>query len=116
MPKKGKELGIYELVKGVREEIKKLLEDSEIMEEPFFELDSLDLELNVVISEATKNGIKFFVVSAGAEYEKEQVSKIKLSFKPLEKEKARIMKMEIERSQIDLRKSKSDEVEAKNNT
>ncbi|MCS7096827.1 MAG: hypothetical protein N3F10_00750 [Candidatus Bathyarchaeota archaeon] len=114
MPKKEKELGIYELVKGVRAEIKKLLEDSEIKEEPFFELDSLDLELNVVISNATETGIKFFIISAGAKYEKEQVSKIKLGFKPIEK--LRIMRTEIKRSQIDLRKSKSDEVEAKNNT
>ncbi|MEM5867889.1 MAG: trypco2 family protein [Candidatus Aenigmatarchaeota archaeon] len=101
-------LGIYELVKGVHAEIKELLKDSEIKEEPYFELDSLDLELNIVITDTSEAGFKFIVVSAEAKYEKEQVSKIKLSFKPLHPMK--ILKTEIKRQKIDLRKSKPNEV------
>jgi len=78
-----KEVGIYELAKAVREEIIKLRKDEAIKKEPILYLDSLDLELNVVISEVAKGGIKFYIVSAGAEYEKERISKIKLSFKPI---------------------------------
>ena len=87
-----KELDIYELAKGVRAEIKKLMEDPEIKAEPFFELDSLELEFNVVITNATEAGIKFYVVHAGAKYEKEQISKVKLSLKPLQKMKILEMK------------------------
>ncbi|MEM2537176.1 MAG: trypco2 family protein [Candidatus Bathyarchaeia archaeon] len=76
-------LGIYELAKAVREEIKKIREDKDFQEKPFIYLDSLDLELNVVVSEAAKGGIKFYIVSVGGEYEKERISRIKLSFKPI---------------------------------
>ncbi|HGE70759.1 TPA: hypothetical protein ENX78_07990 [Candidatus Poribacteria bacterium] len=78
-----KEVGIYELAKAVREEIIKLRKDEDIQKEPILYLDSLDLELSVVVSEVTKGGIKFYILSAGAEYEKERVSRIKLSFKPI---------------------------------
>ena len=78
-----KELGIYELVKAVRKELDKIHKDYSLQKEAKFYLDSLDLELNVAISKATKAGLKFFVVTAGANYEKERISKIKLSFKPL---------------------------------
>lgn len=78
-----KEVGIYELAKAVREEIIKLRKDEAVQKEPILYLDSLDLELNVVISEVTKGGFKFFKVSAGTEYEKERMSRIKLSFKPI---------------------------------
>jgi len=78
-----KELGIYELVKAVRKELDKIHKDYRLQKEAKFYLDSLDLELNVAISKATKAGLKFFVVTAGANYEKERISKIKLSFKPL---------------------------------
>ena len=78
-----KELGIYELVKAVRKELDKIHKDYSLQKEAKFYLDSLDLELNVAVSKATKAGLKFFVVTAGANYEKERISKIKLSFKPL---------------------------------
>jgi hypothetical protein len=78
-----KEVGIYELAKAVREEIMKFRKDEAVQKEPILYLDSLDLELNVVVSEVTKGGIKFFIVSTGAEYEKERISRIKLSFRPI---------------------------------
>ena len=81
--KKEKELGIYELAKAVRNEIKKIIDDPEIRKKPILYLDSLDLELNVVVSKAAKTGLKFLVVTVGADYEKENISRIKLSFKPL---------------------------------
>jgi hypothetical protein len=103
MQRKGKELGIYELIKGIRAEIKNLMEDQEIKADPLFELDSLDLELSIVVSDATDAGFKFFVASAGAKYKEEQVSKIKLSLKPLQK--MRIAKMEIKDKKFDFKES-----------
>jgi hypothetical protein len=78
-----KEVGIYELAKAVRKDIIKFRKDSEIQKEPVFYLDSLELELSVVVSKVTKGGIKFYIVSAESEYEKERVSRVKLGFKPI---------------------------------
>jgi len=77
-----KEVGIYELAKAVRKEIIKLRKDSEIQKEPILYLDSLELELSVVVSKVARGGIKFYIVSAESEYEKERVSRVKLGFKP----------------------------------
>ena len=78
-----KEVGIYELAKAVRKDIIKFRKDSEIQKEPVFYLDSLELELSVVVSKVTKGGIKFYIVSAESEYEKERLSRVKLGFKPI---------------------------------
>jgi hypothetical protein len=78
-----KEVSIYELAKAVRKDIIKFRKDSEIQKEPVFYLDSLELELSVVVSKVTKGGIKFYIVSAESEYEKERVSRVKLGFKPI---------------------------------
>jgi len=78
-----KEVSIYELAKAVRKDIIKFRKDSEIQKEPVFYLDSLELELSVVVSKVTKGGIKFYIVSAESEYEKERLSRVKLGFKPI---------------------------------
>jgi len=78
-----REVGIYELIKGVRAEIKKVKDDPEVQKDPLFNLKALELELNVVVSRAAETGIKFFVVTAGVNYKKEQVNTIKLNFEPL---------------------------------
>jgi hypothetical protein len=78
-----KEIEIYELVKGVRKELQKILNDPEIQADPLFNLVKLDLELNVVISKVTDKGIKVFIVTAGTKYENHQISKIKLQLEPI---------------------------------
>jgi hypothetical protein len=77
------EVGIYELARAVREEIIKIKKDPTIQKEPIFYLDSLELDLSVVISKVAKGGIRFIIGTAEAQYEKERLSRIKLSFKPI---------------------------------
>lgn len=89
-----REIGIYELVKGIREEVKKISDDPEIKQNPLFNLKNLELELNVAISAASEAGIKFFIVSLGGEYKKEQVNTIKLTFEPVLKVTPKKIKLE----------------------
>jgi hypothetical protein len=88
-----KEIGIFELVKGVHEELTKIKDDVKLGESPLFSLKNLELNLNVAISKATEAGIKFFIVSADRKVEKEQTSSIKLSFEPLVQARPRKVKI-----------------------
>lgn len=78
-----KETGIYELVKGISKELKKIKDDPEIQKNPTLTLKSLELGLNVTISKAGEGGLKFFVVTTGAQYRKEEINTVKLAFEPL---------------------------------
>lgn len=78
-----RQMDLYDLVKEIREQFKKIANDPEIKDDPLFELRSLELELNVVISKAAKGGLNFLVVTTGGSYEKEKISKIKLVCRPI---------------------------------
>lgn len=89
-------MGIYELVKGIREEIKKVNDDPDIQEHPLFFLKTLELELNVVVTKAAEAGIKFIVFTAGADYQREEINKIRLKFEPMIVSKSRVLEEEYE--------------------
>jgi hypothetical protein len=78
-----KEISIYELVKGVREDIKKIATDPDIKANPLLILKNVELSVNVVVSTATEAGIKFLIVTANAEYTKEKLASIRMTFEPI---------------------------------
>lgn len=80
--KEQKEIGIYELVKGVREDFKKIKSDREIQKDPLFTLKTIELTLNITITSAAEGGIKFFIVTADAKHEHEKLTSIKLVLEP----------------------------------
>jgi len=80
-----KEIGIYELVKSVREDFKKIEDDPEIKKDPLFTLKTLELTLNATVTSAAEGGIKFFIITADAKYEKERLTSIKLVMEPISK-------------------------------
>jgi len=84
-----REVGIYDLMKAVRSDIMRIQEDAEIQSNPLFNLKSLEIKLNVVVSKVTEAGVKFWIVTAGGEYKQEQVSTITLNLEPLVKVKQR---------------------------
>ena len=77
------EIGIYELVKSIRNELRKIRGDPETQESPLLSLKNLEMELSVVVSRAGEECLKFYVVTADVKYPKEQTSTIKLTFEPL---------------------------------
>jgi hypothetical protein len=78
-----KEISIYELVKGVREDIKKVATDPDVKANPLLILKNVELSVNAVISSATEAGIKFFIVTADAKHTEEKFASIKLVFEPI---------------------------------
>lgn len=80
--KEQKEMGIYELVKSVREDFKKIESDQEIQKNPLFTVKTLELTLNATITSMAEGGIKFLIVTADAKYEKEKLTSIKLTLEP----------------------------------
>jgi hypothetical protein len=76
---KGVELSIGELISRVREE---LMKAKKTEESSTFTLTEMELELNVVTSKTSKGELKFVVMGAGGEVQKERISKIKLKFSP----------------------------------
>ena len=78
-----KEIGIYELIKGIREDFMRIQNDPEIQKDPIFAIKSFEIELNVAISKAAEAGVKFFVVTAGGEYKTERINKITIALEPL---------------------------------
>lgn len=77
------EVGFYELVKGVREELKKIALDQDIQQNPLLILKNIELNLNAVISRATEAGIRFYIITAGAKHTEEKLTSIKLVFEPI---------------------------------
>jgi hypothetical protein len=75
----GAELSIGELISQVREE---LMKAKRTEESSMFTLTEMELELNVVTAKTSKGELKFVVVGAGGEVQKERISKIKLKFSP----------------------------------
>jgi hypothetical protein len=78
-----KEISIYELVKGVREDIKKVATDPDVKANPIMILKNVEQSVNAVISSATEAGIKFFIVTADAKHTEEKFASIKLVFEPI---------------------------------
>jgi hypothetical protein len=75
----GAELGLGELISQVRKEIIKAKKSEK---RAMFTLTEVELELNVVSAKSGKGELKFVVVGAGGEVQKERISKIKLKFSP----------------------------------
>ena len=79
------EIGLYDLIKGLRKNMWEILTDDEIQNNPLFVMKTVEIELNVILSKAGTGGVKFFLVpiEATAQYEKQTISKIKLSLEVL---------------------------------
>lgn len=72
----------------IGEHIKKIIEQAEKAMGDKYELGKdMDFELSVAKTKGVKGGGKFVVVEAGGKYEKEEISKVKISIKPKEKKK-----------------------------
>ena len=85
-----KDIGLHELIKGVRREFQKIMNDPEIKSHPLFMLRELEFEISVLISKAGKIGLKFMLppIGGGGEtnFESEKISKIKIKFEPFKLE------------------------------
>jgi hypothetical protein len=90
------EIGIYELVKGIREDFKKVADDPEIEKNPLLILKTVEISLNVVVSSVTHAGIKFSILNAGKKYENEKLTSIKLILEPFVKVEQKKSKFPIE--------------------
>jgi hypothetical protein len=94
-----KEMGLYELVKGIREDFKKIVNDPGIKEAPLFIVKNVELELGITVSKAAETGIKFFIVTGSGEYKKEQIHRIKLEFQPITQVEPKKMELKLDESQ-----------------
>jgi hypothetical protein len=75
-----KGIGVYDLIKLLREDLRKLRDDPEIQATPFVFLKEVDLELNVIVSKKGKVGTRLLVVTGEGEYEKERINSLKLKW------------------------------------
>jgi len=84
------EIGLYELILGVRQELQKVMNNSEVKEHPLLELSDLEIEVTVMVSKAGGGGFKFILlpigIEAGGEFKSERLSRIKIKFGPYQEE------------------------------
>jgi hypothetical protein len=91
MPAKQREgLSLAELVKSLRNEIRSLREDPEIVSDPIFNVKDITLDLKVVVRKSDEMGIRFLLVSMGDRYTSEKVGSIRLRLEPLVAAKPRV--------------------------
>lgn len=85
-----KEIGLHDLVKGIRKELQDIMEDPEIKSKPMFKLKDLEFEVAVIVSKAGTVGLKFMLLPVGingeAKFDSERISKIKITFEPLQED------------------------------
>ncbi len=74
------DFSLYEMVKAIRADLDQIRTDDSLQKDATMALGSLDLELNAQVSKAGKTGIRFWLLDAGVEYEKEKMTKITLHF------------------------------------
>jgi hypothetical protein len=79
-----KPIGLYELVKGIREDFKKVSNDAEIRDNPLFLVKTVEIELAVEITNATEGGLKFWVLTGNHKRERGKLTSIKLQLEPFE--------------------------------
>jgi hypothetical protein len=83
-------LSLSELIKSISEELRNARTDPD---SAVIQLDKCELELAVSVKGEASGGIKFWVLNAGAKVSGETVSKVKVSFVPVEGKPAPAMKV-----------------------
>lgn len=73
------EIGIYDLIKGLEAELEKFQSEKK----HFFVLKDFSMKISVIVTKAGKGGIKIIIGEAAAEYSKEYLTQIELSFHPV---------------------------------
>ena len=83
----GKEIGLSELVLGVRKELLNITNHPDVQKNPILELVDIEFEIAAVVSGGGRTGLKLMLFSIGAEVrgeiKSEKISKIKMKFGPL---------------------------------
>ena len=83
-----KNIGLYELVLGIRQELQKIMATEEVKEQPLLELTDLEVEVTVMVSKAGSGGFKFTLlpigIEASGEIKSERLSRIKIKFGPIQ--------------------------------